>query len=534
MARNSPHGGAADSHTTTQSSVTVNATKPAGASRPTSATVTPSTHKPTQFSAATWPDTGEVDLHYPEVLEGWAEAYLDRTRREHREKYDWMVDSEPIHSDLMASEAVAYLAGRVGAPTTKSESPTISDVGGLGFDGTDPFPWAGDLTGPDKTRLVLMLAVSGDSPTDPVPLGDALDAAFGASEPKHYQRAAWLDEHHPELVEKDTKASVSGLRVTGRCLYLIRSMQSASRLPWAGPSLDRSDDGEAASLLPKDRFHGTIGSTRGRLNDRQLALALTIHAEGRQTLVGSDGEAKILADGTDPSEQRFASVGRANGVYKSLSRRCDALERVADEAVAVTLTMPRACADGPVDSYAVMSAAWGRLYHRLRRSDVVGGSGSVPPYVWVQEPQRDGWAHRHVIIGVPRLMDPDALRAEWADCLRIPECAETTPWVRLHSLTLAEGWHARGRAVTTGSDGSAPVPSDPSVAADGLGLPGLRAYYAKGPRLLTEMAASTPTELFDRAARLRAGGGTERDRDMARLTFMWPTEPPFEGGSQVE
>jgi len=467
---------------------------------------------------------------YSDAFAEEAEAYLARRFPTTEGPPD-----SPLFSDAFAEEAEAYLARRFAPAAVESESPAAPE---LPAPEDDPFPWATDPTGPEKTELVVTTALYGDSPTGWAPLSHVLDRAFGESEPRHYQRVAWIEENHPELFEK-RKASVdSEVRVTREALYLIRSMQNLEKLPWSGPSDVAADDFDA---LPVQRFRAGIGAMRRVLTDGGLGYALSLHADHRRTLVDRAGEPKALDVGpgamTPATARRFASVGRATGVMEGLDATFDRVEADHDRAVVLTMTLPRGVADSPVHSFEVFADAWRRFRDRLRYStgtrERPGPDGETPPYVWVREPQRDGWAHGHIQFPGLTNLDPDVIRADWAECLDIPACAEVTPWVRVDELRLEDGWHVVDRQ-EGGQGPSADAPGtveadegDQPLVADGSGLPGLRAYYSKGPRRLTELAALSPDEVAERGAALLAGEGTDRDRDLARLTFMWAVEARF-------
>jgi|APHM01.1.fsa_nt_gi hypothetical protein len=66
----------------------------------------------------------------------------------------------------------------------------------------DPFPWASDPTGFEKTRLVTAAAMLGDCPTDFVPFENVLDAEFDDDSGKHYDRSDGLTGRYPDLWEK--------------------------------------------------------------------------------------------------------------------------------------------------------------------------------------------------------------------------------------------------------------------------------------------------------------------------------------------
>lgn len=459
-----------------------------------------------------------------------AEAYLARRFATTEGPPD-----SPWYSDAFKEEADAYLARRFGPATVESESPATTDLL-AGED--DPLPWATDPTGPEKTELVVTTALYGDSPTGWAPLSHVIDRAFGESEPRHYQRVAWIEENHPELFEKRKGAVDSEVRATREALYLIRSMQNLETLPWSGPTGVAWDDFDA---LPVQRFRAGIGAMRRVLTDAGLGYALSLHADHRRTLVDEDGNSKALDVGpgaaTPATARRFASVGRATGVMEGLDATFDRVDAGYDRAVVLTLTCPRGVADSPVHSFEVFAGAWTRFRDRLRYStgtrERPGPDGETPPYVWVREPQRDGWAHGHIQFPGLTNLDPDVIRADWAECLDIPACAEVTPWVRVDELRLEDGWHVVDRQ-EGGQGPSAYAPGtveadegDQPLVADGSGLPGLRAYYSKGPRRLTELAALSPDEVAERGAALLAGEGTDRDRDLARLTFMWAVEARF-------
>ena len=137
---------------------------------------------------------------YSDAFAEEAEAYLARRFPTTEGPRD-----SPLFSDAFAEEAEAYLARRFAPAAVESESPAAPE---LPAPEDDPFPWATDPTGPEKTELVVTTALYGDSPTGWAPLSHVLDRAFGESEPRHYQRVAWIEENHPELFEKRRRRSI--------------------------------------------------------------------------------------------------------------------------------------------------------------------------------------------------------------------------------------------------------------------------------------------------------------------------------------
>lgn len=140
-------------------------------------------------------------------------------------------------------------------------------------------------------------------------------------------------------------------------------------------------------------------------------------------------------------------------------------------------------------------------------------------------------------------MDADDVRDDWAECLHIPACTDVTPWIRLATLRLSDGWHVV-ESDASGTPALTPADARPLAVADGgASIPkryqdagGLRPYYRKGMTRLVEVASSSVSEIYERADRLAnpAREATDRDREMARLAFMWPTAPPFSDSSDID
>lgn len=448
-------------------------------------------------------------------------------------------NSQPILSELYSNRAEEHLSTRFVPVIRESEC-----TGAAEFlsEGENHFPWADDPTGDEKTRMVVAAATLGDSPTDWVPFPRVLEAEFDDDLKKHYGRSDTLASQYPELWEKrQTESTYVEVRPTPEAVYLIRACNPAKPVPWREAIRSVDFDGDP---LPVQRFSQTIGANRGAeqgLTDRQLGLALSILTDHRSTLLDSEGNAKTLESGTTPIVQRFGAVSRARNVYERYDGVADELEKRFDWAVTLTLTLPRATADSALHSYEVIAEAWKRFSDRLSYDpsspEKPSRPGYVPLYMWVQEPHRDGWAHRHVIFGGERrLMDADDLRKDWSECLRIPECADVRPWVRLDKIQLAEGWHVV-ESNGAGPSALAPVDTPAPIAADGGAVVpeqyrdagGLRRYYQKGMARLTELASLEVEELRQRARRLMKPSlePTERDRELARLSFMWAAEAEF-------
>lgn len=452
-------------------------------------------------------------------------------------------NSKPILSELYSDKAEEHLSTRFGPAIRESE---CTNTAGFLSGGENRFPWADDPTGDEKTRLVIVAATLGDSPTDWVPFYRVLEAGFDDDSRTHYDRSDRLAEQYPDFWQKrQTESTYVEVRPTLEAVYLIRACNPEKSVPWSESISDVDFDGNA---LPIQRFAETIGANRGAkqgLTDGQLGLALNILADHRSTLVGVDGEAKTLNTGAKPIVQRFASASRAQEIAEGYDRVADELERQFDWAVVLTLTLPRETADSAVHSYEVMADAWKRFTDRLSYdpvdSEKPSRPGRVPPYVWVQEPHRDGWAHRHVIFGGERrLMDADDVRRDWADCLSIPDCVDVTPWVRLGTIQLADGWHVvdsedAGPSVLAPATASTPIVADGGAAAPTQyqDAGGLRPYYRKGMTRLVETASLAVGELRERANRLAQPSlePTEQDRELARLPFMWAAEARFTGCS---
>lgn len=476
-------------------------------------------------------------------IPAYAELYRDRANDYLNQRMGPAKETArpPLFRDVFKEEAERVLAKR-GPATNKSECTNATE---FLDERSNVFPWTDDPTGLGKTRLVVAAATLGDSPTDPVLWGTVFDAEFGDDEGKHRARSDWLADHYPNLWEKSKTASgFVTVNPTAEALYLIRACNRSKQLPWVEPDGAKDADGDP---LPIQRFCQTIGSNRGTRNgltDRQLGLALGLLADHRSTLVNEEGAAKELDSGAVPKAQRFALPSRAKSLGKSFDQAADALEQRFDWAVALTLTLPRTTADSAIHSYRVMGNGWERFRDRLRYSRADRPRpGYVPPYVWVQEPHRDGWAHRHVIFGGERrLMDAGDVREDWAECLNIPACTDATPWLRLATLRLSDGWHVV-ESDEPGTPALSPASSHPPAVADGgASIPkqyqdagGLRPYYRKGMTRLVEMAASSVSELYEQADRLENSNceATDRDREMARLAFMWPTAPPLTDSSDL-
>ncbi|WP_178915699.1 hypothetical protein [Natronomonas gomsonensis] len=520
-----------------RASATVTATAPSGGAGVASASVPESVVDSDPWFTdpnrlAGWADdvagsVGAAELTgYPDAnaLGEAADVYLNRNRRKHRERLGGLVEDRPLGSDLWAAEADARLAAVAGPASTESEStttvPTVTCV-------SDPFPWAGDPTADDKTRLVLTVAASGDSPTEPVPLGATLDAAFGQHTTTEYARASWVDEHHPELMEKCDTAEGLSLRVSEKALYLLRTgMGRSGTVPWA--TLPDAHDADG-NPLPVRRFHEYLSGSRRGLTDGRRAIAFDLLADNRARFVdGPDETPRVLKGGTVPVVQRFTSSREAERLRSGLAEVFNAAEAAAQECTVWVLTLPRESADGPCHSYEVFQRAWERLYDRLRYArDVGDGRGSLPPYWYVQEAQpRSGWCHRHIgwcgpVGGSDPGLSTTRLRRWWADALRVP----SGEWVVVdveEPFALADGWHTADSDSHTHTDGEGK-----RVLADGG--PGLRHYFGKGPRRLVEVASADVATLREWAARCRRGESTEALRERASLAFMWATERRFYG-----
>jgi hypothetical protein len=138
-------------------------------------------------------------------------------------------------------------------------------------------------------------------------------------------------------------------------------------------------------------------------------------------------------------------------------------------------------------------------------------------------------------------MDATDIHDNWADCLDIPNCADVTPWIRVDTIHLADGWHVVG-SNDAGPAGMAPVDTPPMAVADGgTVVParyedagGLRAYYRKSMNRLSELASLSVPQIRDRAEQLgdkTAEGAKERNREMALLSFMWASKARFSGAA---
>lgn len=488
------------------------------------------------YLGETNPHTGEVPTTDPLpewLVESWpdlwnCDAFADAVDDHPLGRDAWAdeVSDTPFYADAFADEAEAYLDRRHGPATRTSEYPGGSaDL----TEAESPFPWAGDPTGDEKTKLVVTVAASGDSPTSWVPLSVALQAAFDASESRHYERVRHIRDTHPELLEKRTTAGHSEVRATPEALSLVTTMQSLSLPSWLDRSPERDRDTEAPAVRD---FRDTLGRQRRYLTASEWGYALSLLADHKKSLQvdGPGAGSKVLDTGAVPQAQRVASVDRAATLGAGFDAAAEALTDRFDRGVSLMLSLPRGVADSPVHSYAVMADAWGRLRDRLGRDrEDRDRPAEVPPYVWVQEPQRDGFAHRHVTFGgVTHLMNADDLRADWAECLRYPACGPG-PRVHLTTLDLSEGWHAVDH-VAAGEAGGRPATA-PAVVADGSGLPGLRAYYRKGLTRLRGLAALDAGDCYRIADRVAVGEATDRERDLARLSVMWAAEAPFYGAA---
>ncbi|WP_048075325.1 hypothetical protein [Haloquadratum walsbyi] len=131
-------------------------------------------------------------------------------------------------------------------------------------------------------------------------------------------------------------------------------------------------------------------------------------------------------------------------------------------------------------------------------------------------------------------MDATDIRDNWADCLDIPNCADVTPWVRVDTIHLADGWHVVD-SNDAGPAVMAPVDTPPMAVADGgTVVParyedagGLRPYYRKSMNRLSELASLSVPQIRERAEQLgdkTAEGAKERNREMALLSFMWASK----------
>lgn len=450
--------------------------------------------------------------------------------------------SQPLFSDLWSDEAEECLSNR-GPETRESECTGAAE---FLMGGENLFPWSDDPTGDEKTRLVMVAATLGDSPTDWVPFYRVLEAAFDDGSQTYYGHSDRLAEQYPDLWQKrQTESIYVEVRPTSEAVYLIRACNPEKPVPWRGAIRDVDFDGDP---LPLQRFSETVGANRGfgqGLTDGQLGFALNLLADHRSTLIDEEGDAKTLTSGAKVIVQRFASASRAQDVGEVYDRVANEMERRFDWAVVLTLTLPRAVADSALHSYVVIADAWETYRHRLpfdpADPEKPSRPGYVPPYLWVQEPHRDGWAHRHVIFGGERrLMDADDVRRDWAECLHIPDCVDLTPWIRVDTIQLAEGWHVVD-SEDAGPSALAPAnASTPAVADGGAAVPaqfrdagGLRRYYRKGMTRLVEIASLEVGELRERADRLMKPSleSLEQDRELARLSFMWAAEARFTGAS---
>lgn len=509
---------------------------------------------------------GRVNAELIGELSGWhrqqeestfAERVAEISRPLHRDTLAEAVASSPILSDafedgnksqpllsgLWSDEAEEYLSNRTGPEARESE---CTDAAEFLMGGENLFPWADDPTGNEKTKLVTVAATLGDSPTDWVPFHRVLEAAFDDGSRTHYDRSDRLAEQYPDLWQKrETESTYVEVRPTSEAVYLIRACNPEKPVPWRESIRDVDFDGNP---LPLQRFSETVGANRGfgqGLTDNQYGLGLNLLADHRSTLIDEVGDAKTLTSGAKVIVQRFASASRAQDVGKVYDRVADELEKRFDWAVVLTLTLPRAVADSALHSYVVIADAWRTYRNRLSFDpadpEKPSRPGYVPLYLWVQEPHRDGWAHRHVIFGGERrLMDADDVRRDWAECLDIPDCVDVTPWIRVGTIQLAEGWHVVD-SEDAGPSALAPAnASTPAVADGGAVVPaqyrdagGLRPYYRKAMTRLVKLASLEVRELRECADRLMTPSlePEDKDRELARLSFMWAAEARFTGAS---
>lgn len=410
--------------------------------------------------------------------------------------------------DWFAEEAEEYLARRVG-PASQCYTPTSPTT--VDPD-DDPFPWAGQNRGPDKTAVVETAVLLGDSPTESVLRKAVEREVFDARNRADRMVVTRLTQNHPEILQnRNTPAGHGMLKPTRLAVSLIRSMYGCESLPWVETELPAKED---TSELPRDRYRAVFGRERGIYTDKQRALAVMLHADHRATLTvetssGDQVGKRIAGNGLQSvkaTNQRYASVELVDRERARLEAVLDTIEREYKMLTFATFTLPRECADSVLDSYAVLSDRLNRFHDRCKTDPVdpekPDRPGERPTYVWVTEPQSDGWSHRHVIYpGRAGLYDADDVRQDWGELVGAPP--GVTPQVHLTTVRI-------GAEFDSVRD------------------------YCRGPfRGLRALADMSETEMRVLAGRLRDGEASDRDRYLAVLTALWPDERRLWGASDA-
>jgi hypothetical protein len=402
-------------------------------------------------------------------------------------------------ADWLSDEADEYLARRHG-PASRCYtpiSPTTVDPA------DDPFPWAGQDRGPDKTAVVETAVLWGDSPTDPVLRPSVEREVFDARSRADRMVVTRLTQNHPQILKNRTTPEGHGmLEPTRRAVSLIRSMYGCEPLPWLESDLPVKGDTEE---LPRERYRAVFGRERSIYTDRQRALAVMLHADHRATLTvktsgGSTVGKRIAGTGLQPAtatDQRYASVDRVDRERAKFEAVVDGIAREYDVVTFATFTLPRECADSVLDSYAVLSGRMNRFHGRCKTDPVdperPNRPGERPAYMWICEPQGDGWGHRHVLYpGRSRLYDADDVRQDWGELIGAPP--GVTPQVNLTSVRISEEFDAVRD-------------------------------YCRGPfRGLRALASMSEADVRALAGRLMDGEADDQDRYLAVLTALCPDE----------
>lgn len=382
---------------------------------------------------------------------------------------------------------------------------------------SDPFPWdctRANSRGPDKTRIVLTSVLMGDSPRAPVRRMDVLREAFGQPDTSDEMLATRVCDRYPEMLQTIDRADEPvkfkpARRAVSLARLSIRSMHDSKLLPWVGADLPPVGE---TSLLPAERYEAIFGRCVALGTDRQRALAVMLLAEHRQTLLANGTTTsvgkRIAGNGGQSvvaTTQRFASPGV---VDRERAKFEGVMDVVADGGpfVWAAFTLPRECADSAVHSYAVLPDALDRFHTRCATDPADPSKpsrpGERPAYVAVTDAQsRSGWCHRHVLYpGRARLYDAAGLADEW------------------------EAYVRRDWADLVG----APPDVEPQVSLEVVRSPSrfeeVREYM-RGPFTRLRALASMSVEgLQELAGRLESGGASDRDRELAAMTAMWPGE----------
>lgn len=409
--------------------------------------------------------------------------------------------------EWLAEEAEEYLDRRFG-PASRCYTSTIDTTPDIA---DDHFPWTDHDRGSEKTEVVKTAVLLGESPTKPVLRKIVEQGVFEDRNRADRMLVTRLAKKHPEILQNRNNPSGQGmLEPTRMGVSLIRSVYDCEQLPWVGAHLPSKGDTDE---LPSDRYRAVFGRERGIYTDKQLALAVMFLADHRATLTmeardGSTVGKRITGKGLQlvkAEDQRFASVDTVNRERAKFETTMDWIQREYDVVTFVTFTLPRECADSPLHSYEVLTEAFHSFHDRCRTDPVdqerPSRPGERPAYLWVTEPQNDGWAHRHAIYpGRSRLMNADDLRQDWGELVATPP--GVTPQVNLRSVHIGEDFDA------------------------------VRDYFRNPFRGLLELAGMSETEMRELATRLTDGEAVDRDRYLATLTTLWPEERRLWGASE--